>query len=140
MNRRRAAGAGITARQVPDGGDFIIGRLDGSTGTPEWSQQLGDNIHDERAADIAIDRYGRVVVAGHLESVPGGHLDAFLLVLDRDGQPLGHELWASDGDDIPTGIAVDDCGRVVIVGETTGALVGNGCKAPGRSEPARLDR
>jgi hypothetical protein len=106
-----------------DGGDVVVGRLDGATGTPRWSMRYGDE-RDERAADLAVDAHGRIYITGDLESSGGDHRDAFLLVVGADGEPLVDEFWTSDGDDVPSAIAIDACGTAVIAGETSGDLAG----------------
>lgn len=116
---------GTTKAQLGDtqhgGFDVVIGRLDGATGATEWIAQLGSTA-DERAADLAVDRDGRIHVVGTV--LNGGDFDAFLMVVDADGALLLEEGWASPGRDVPTAVAVDGCGGIVVAGYTTGDLAG----------------
>ena len=104
-------------------GDVVAGRIDGATGTPRWTTRHGDD-RDERAADLAVDDRGRILIAGDSAASESDQRDAFLLVLDDEGRAVAEEVWTSDGDDVPAAIAVDACGSAVIVGTTTGDLGG----------------
>jgi len=126
--RGRVVGAGST-RNVVDGGlgpyDIAVwrhaadGALDPSFGDDGTALlDLGDS---ERVRAIAVDRRGRVLVAGHSDH--GDHTHALLLRLTADGaldedfgqggQAVLHDL------DAVTGVHVDRTGRITLAGTTT---------------------
>jgi hypothetical protein len=110
--------AGTAKNPLRGDTDIVVGRLDSTTGAEQWTMRYG-GVTDERVADLAIDATGMVRIAG---DVVGTDRDAFMVVLDSEGNVVTEEQWASDGDDVPTAIAVDSCGTSVLVGHTTGAL------------------
>ena len=112
--------AGSTGALLGDdwhgGTDIVVGRLS-ATGASMWIAQLGTE-RDEHVADLAVDGAGRIYVAGDLTAADSSERDAFLLVLDEAGDIVIEEQWISSGDDVPTALAVDACGTVVLVGTT----------------------
>lgn len=105
--------------------DAVVGRLDGSTGEPEWLVQYGDR-GDERVTDMAVDATGRIHLVGSVAAQtpdgPRGDDDAFLIVLDADGSMRMQEQWGSDGDDRANAVTVDPCGAIVVAGHSDGDL------------------
>ena len=92
--------------------------LDGETGKPVWTSQLGTD-GDESIADIALDANGRIYVAANVASYDGTAIDhdVLLMTLDADGKVVGSQQWgSSDTNDIAAAIAVDACGTAAIVG------------------------
>jgi hypothetical protein len=61
-------------------------------------------------------------IAGGAASNKGG-IDIFAVKIGPSGGILSAWERGSAGDDFPTAIAVDSCGRVLVGGFTTGALV-----------------
>ena len=102
--------------------DIVVGRLDGTTGASKWIVQHG-GATDETVADLAVDADGRIYLTGHV-AADGGDVDAYMLALDAEGNPLANEVWGSTGNDRPAAITVDACGVIVIAGTTNGDLGG----------------
>lgn len=120
--------AGSSASQLGadsyGGLDVVVGVLDGATGEPVWTKQLG-RAADDQVTDLAVDDTGRIALVGHTgPESPRTDVDAFLFVLDAAGDELLSEVWASDGDDRPNGVAMDACGGIALAGATTGDLAG----------------
>lgn len=129
---------GGSARRDCDEAFVTVIEPDG--GALAWSTFLGGR-GDDRAHDVATDALGRVYLAGRSSSTdfptasafqarPGGGTcqgavdrqpcgDAFVTAFDADGQRLHFSSYLGGrGDDTGFGLAVDDLGRVAIVGQT----------------------
>ena len=121
---------------------FAVGGLDGNAdtgsydafvtklspvGVRQWTNQFGTS-GNEFASALALDNAGNILVAGRTDSSAmdgqssAGMLDAFVVKLDPSGQRQWTRLAGSAADEIPTGIAVDASGDVVVAGYTFGAF------------------
>lgn len=121
---------GETAGTLPGqtsagGGDAFVRQYDGS-GSVLWTEQFGTSAND-RAADVAVDGAGRVLVAGTVDAaLPGqafqGNTDAFIRQYDTDGSILWtRQLGTSEYDGVDT-MTVDDDDNIIVLGTTTGAF------------------
>ncbi len=95
-------------------------------GIRQWTTQFGTSGTEFMSA-IALDANGDILVAGRTDSSIGGQLnagrfDALVAKIGPSGQLLWTSLIGSAADDIPTGIAVDASGDMVVAGHTFGNL------------------
>jgi hypothetical protein len=86
-------------------------------------------VANDRATSVAVDRLGRIIVAGSTEGAfPGfvnkGHSD----IAVRKYRPNGSVAWTRQfgtaGNEEPSGVAFDKGGRSYLVGTTEDALPG----------------
>ncbi|WP_375765578.1 SBBP repeat-containing protein [Archangium gephyra] len=112
--------------------DVVVRKLDAQTGEPLWTKQYG-SLESEWVTDMALDAEGNIYVVGEtLGSFEQGYthrgeFDVFMLKLDPNGNLLYIKQWGTEGDDHPSAVAVDTCGRMVVAGYTTGgAAAGHG--------------
>ncbi len=124
-----------TIGQAAFGGqDLYVAVLDPADGDVISMTQFG-SPGDDWVTDMALGPDGRVHVVGETNGAfadedtgDGGEnhggFDAFVVSL-KDGVVEGVRQRGTSGDEHPTAIAVDSCGRVYISGYTNGALAGN---------------
>ncbi len=99
-----------------------------------WARRVGGAADDE-AAGVAVSTDGRVTVAGTFSGTgdfdPGvgttnlttaGAAATFVLTLDAAGNYGWAKALAGQGTAVARGVAIDAAGRVVTVGEFTGAI------------------
>ncbi len=110
-------------------GDVVLGKLDGSDGTPLWWAQYGSSEFDT-AYDIAVDAAGDFFVVGYssgdFEGIASrGAEDAFVTKHSGDD---GAMIWSStigtDATDMARAVAVDSEGDIYVAGDTEGAVGG----------------
>jgi len=113
------------------GTDAFVAKLDPS-GKALWSVRIGD-VGAERGTSVAVDDAGDVVTAGTFTSITldlgsesvanGGGTDGFVAKLDgTTGDPLWFVALGYDGTQVPTSVAVDADGGVLLGGHFTGDL------------------
>lgn len=114
-------------------GDYqaICGPEDGAApGGRRWATRLGDGAAQE-ALGVAMGADGAVLVAGSFagtldsggEPITSlGDKDAFVLKLDRDGQPVWSRGFGGPGAQIATRIAAGAKGSVVVAGRFNGQM------------------
>ena len=109
--------------------DAYVFLLDGS-GNPVWVRGYGDAAM-QRAEEIDVDASGRVLVVGRAEGTTdfgggpkpsGGGEDAFVLVLDEDGEHVLSLVAGDAGQQSAWGIAADTSGNAFFTGEFEGVL------------------
>jgi hypothetical protein len=100
----------------------------GGDGALLWRRELKSS-DDETVRGLAVDPAGNVVAVGFtrgsLFSPSAGHLDAFVLKMDRDGTTLWSHQVGSDTLDNAGAAAIDAGGNVYVTGYTAGALDGH---------------
>lgn len=112
-----------------DGGwDMFLVKYD-SSGTKQWTRQLGSATDDEGRA-VATDAAGNVYVAGKTYGDFDGHPsaggnDLFVVKYDSSGAKLWSEQLGSPDKDEAGGMAVDATGNIYLTGWTDGELDGN---------------
>ena len=98
-------------------------------GDVAWEDQFGSNETDDPWA-VDVDDEGRIVVVGATDGnlfggLSGGDTwDAFVRVYAADGSVAWEDQFGTTGGDLAYGVAFDGEGRVVVVGESDGALAG----------------
>lgn len=95
-----------------------------------WTRTIA-NAGSVVGEGVAVDATGRVVVAGWTDAaLPGasseGGDDAFVWVFDASGDVAWTRQFGSIDDDRATAVAFTPEGRVVVAGNTLGALAGGG--------------
>jgi hypothetical protein len=109
-----------------DDGDVLIVALDAS-GTQLWAQQYTSGDYDAPQRAILDEANGRLYVTGYSQGDFAGELQGeyqgFLLALDTDGQWLWADPIHTDAYIMPTGLALDDEGNIVVIASVSS---GNG--------------
>ena len=102
----------------------------GTTGTVEWSRQIGTATNDV-IHGVAVDAQHNVYVVGNtggqMPNAPepnAGGSDVFIAKYDASGNQLWIHQFGSTGDDVATGAAIGLSGSVFITGYARGALPG----------------
>jgi hypothetical protein len=105
--------------------DAWVRKLD-PHGVVVWTRQFGTSGDDSPAA-VAVDGNGSVIIAGStsgaLTGTNAGSIDAFVRVLDSNGNTIWTRQFGTVGPDAIRGVAVDGSGNVFVAGSTypTGA-------------------
>ncbi|WP_437914381.1 SBBP repeat-containing protein [Sorangium sp. So ce302] len=111
------------------GDDAFIAKLDGD-GTPLWAKIFGDTMSQEFAA-VAVDAKGDIVVAGstggtiNFDGAPrryAGGRDAVVAAFTAEGKHLWNRLYGDAEDQKALGVAADQAGNVIVVGEFESAI------------------
>jgi hypothetical protein len=108
--------------------DAFVAKFDKTTGAAIWATVPNSPESDFPTA-MTFDPAGNVYVTGQtLGTIAGGAtnkggVDIFAAKIGPSGGILSAWERGSAGDDMPAGIAVDTCGRVIVGGFTTGALI-----------------
>jgi hypothetical protein len=103
-----------------------------SSTRPAWQLgRLGSDGFDSVAAVAAMPD-GGLAIAGHFEEeialgsdqlVSAGETDAFVAVLDADGQPRWAERLGGPGFDAATAVVVGKDGGPIVIGQVSGSLL-----------------
>jgi len=114
------------------GGTDMFVRKYRPNGAVAWTRTFGSAAYD-RAASVAVDRKGRIIVAGSTEGAfPGfvnkGHNDIALRKYRPNGSVIWTRQFGTTGDDESSGVAFDRGGRSYLVGTTEGTLPGQPTK------------
>lgn len=105
--------------------DAFLVRIDATTGSVEWSRQLGTSSRDY-CWGVSTDGDGNAyiagVTAGDLDGTNQGEDDAFLAKYDSLGNLEWIRQLGSDSSDDANAVSVDELGGVYIAGSTRGKL------------------
>ncbi|HTN89792.1 MAG TPA: hypothetical protein VL242_39225 [Sorangium sp.] len=110
--------------------DAFVAKLDGTTGEPSWAKIFGGSMEQEFAG-VAADREGNIVVGGStrgainfdgLFSAYAGGLDAVVAAFGADGRHLWNHSYGDGEDQKVLGVAADQAGNVLLVGEFESSL------------------
>lgn len=112
--------------------DVFVGKLD-AAGVPLWGHAIGAEERDQRAAGLAVDALGNVVLAGDLrgKATMGGQMtlesdgdasDAFLASYDVDGELRWAARYGSKAQDHAGAVSVDAAGDILFAGQFRGAI------------------
>ena len=100
-----------------------------SSGTKQWTQQLGTSSSD-LAKGVATDSSNNVYVAGSTNrgldgnSNAGSH-DFFVVKYNSSGTKQWTEQLGTSSTEVATGVATDSSGNIYVAGYTEGGLDGN---------------
>jgi hypothetical protein len=117
--------------------DAFVAKIDKATGGVLWATAAGSADSDFTTA-MAFDAAGNIYITGQtVGTVAGGPpikggVDVFVAKVGPSGGVISYGQRGSAGDDFPNAIAVDTCGRVLVGGFTTGALLPGQPGAGGR--------
>jgi len=97
-------------------------------GSLAWTRQFGTSSND-CAGGVAVDKSGRVYVAGYVGgALPGqshsGQSDGFLRKMRPDGSTVWTRQFGISSWDYAEAVAIDKAGRIIVSGDTMGALPG----------------
>ena len=100
-----------------------------SSGTKQWTKQLGTSKHD-RARGVATDSSGNVYVTGDTYggldgNTNAGYNDLFVVKYNSSGTKQWTKQMGTSSTDLANGIATDSSGNVYVAGGTYGGLDGN---------------
>ena len=108
------------------GHDAYISKYD-TSGTLQWTQQLGTSDHDS-SYGVSADGLGSVYIsgwtAGSLEGINAGDRDAFLSKYDANGNLQWTRQLGTSASDVSGSVSADRLGSVYISGGTFGSLGG----------------
>ena len=120
---------GFTGKKVSDDMDAFVTKFDPRSGKFIYTTSLSGSKYDG-AFTIEVMKDGSVYVGGitesddfpttsdALQSKHGGKRDVFLAKLKRDGQLEFSTYLGGSGDDVPTGLVVDNNQRISLAGNT----------------------
>lgn len=103
--------------------DVVVARIRADDGAVLWSVQLG-SAGSEWLADAQVDAQGRIWLLGETDGslvagrLPAGETDLFLLRLTPQGALERAWQWGTAGDESASALALDGCGRAVVVGSS----------------------
>ena len=102
-------------------------------GTRLWRHDF-DTSGTDIVEALALDANGRVAVAGRTDgafpgAVNGGQFDAFVALLDADGNPLSLIQTGDERPQHPVAITLDDSGNIVVAGYDDVFVQGNAVMA-----------
>jgi len=121
-------GGGLDGNSNSGGNDLFVVKYN-SSGTKQWTQQLGSSSN-EYTQGVATDSSGNVYVGGRTSggldgNSNSGETDLFVVKYDSSGtKQWTRQLGTSSSDDA-WGVATDSSGNVYITGRTGGGLDGN---------------
>jgi len=100
-----------------------------SSGTKQWTKQLGTSKHD-RARGVATDSSGNVYVTGDTYggldgNTNAGYNDLFVVKYNSSGTKQWTKQLGTSSTDLANGIATDSSGNIYVAGGTYGGLDGN---------------
>jgi hypothetical protein len=119
--------------------DFFITKYD-SSGTKQWTKQLGASSANTVANGVNTDSNGNVYVAGYTNGNLDGNTlmgtnDFFVTKYDSSGtKQYTKQLGVSGGDTEAAGVATDIGGNVYVTGYTTAGLDGNALSGSGSTD------
>ena len=100
-----------------------------SSGTHQWTNQLGTDRYDE-ARGVATDSSGNVYVTGYTEggldgNTNAGKADLFVVKYNSRGTKQWTKQLGTPSTDTANGVTTDSSGNVYVAGGTYGGLDGN---------------
>ncbi len=100
-----------------------------SSGTKQWTKQLGTSKHD-RARGVATDSSGNVYVTGDTYggldgNTSAGNSDLFVVKYNSSGTKQWTKQLGTSSTDSANGVVTDSSGNVYVAGGTYGGLDGN---------------
>ena len=98
-----------------------------SSGTKQWTQQLGTPTFEE-GNGVAVDSSDNIYVSGWTRGkldTYAGRDDAIVLKYNSSGTKQWTRQFGSNSSDIGAGVTVDSSGNIYVTGYTYGGLDGN---------------
>ena len=108
--------------------DLFVAKYN-SSGTKQWTKQLGTSKHD-RARGVVTDSSGNVYVTGDTYggldgNTNAGYNDLFVVKYNSSGTKQWTKQLGTSSTDLANGVATDPSGNVYVTGGTYGGLDGN---------------
>ena len=108
--------------------DLFVAKYN-SSGTKQWTKQLGTSKHD-RARGVVTDSSGNVYVTGDTYggldgNTNAGYNDLFVVKYNSSGTKQWTKQLGTSSTDLANGVATDSSGNVYVAGGTYGGLDGN---------------
>jgi uncharacterized delta-60 repeat protein len=121
-------GGGLDGNTSAGSSDLFVVKYN-SSGTKQWTKQLGTSSHDN-ATGVATDSSGNVYVAGQTGggldgNTSAGNSDLFVVKYNSSGTKQWTKQLGTSSNDNATGVATDSSGNVYVAGQTEGGLDGN---------------
>jgi len=108
--------------------DIILVKYN-SSGTKQWTQQLGTSSSDQ-GFGVTVDSSDNIYVTGYTEggldgNTSSGGRDMFLVKYNSSGTKQWTKQLGTSSTDIGYGVTVDSSDNIYVTGETDGGLDGN---------------
>ena len=117
---------GLDGNSNSGGADLFLVKYN-SSGTKQWTQQLGTSSYDG-AYGVATDSSGNVYVTGYtsggLDGANAGSNDIFVVKYNTSGTKQWTKQLGTSSYDRAYGVATDSSGNVYVAGFTSGGLDG----------------
>ncbi|WP_437927709.1 hypothetical protein WMF37_00320 [Sorangium sp. So ce291] len=110
--------------------DAFVAKLGATTGEPSWAKIFG-GFMDQEFAGVAVDHEGKIVVAGSIKgamsfdgssSAYAGGTDAVVAAFGPNGNHLWNHSYGDGAEQKVLGVAADQAGNFLLVGEFEGSL------------------
>ena len=100
-----------------------------SSGTKQWTQQLGTSSYDS-AEGVTVDSSDNIYVMGNTDggldgNINSGGWDFFLVKYNSSGTKQWTQQLGTSSDDSGKGVTVDSSNNIYVTGFTSGGLDGN---------------
>jgi len=120
--------AGLDGNTSEGNNDIFLVKYN-SSGTKQWTKQLGTSLQDVGQGVIA-DSAGNIYVTGFTKggldgNTSEGNSDIFLVKYNSSGTKQWTKQLGTSNDDVANGVATDSSGNVYVTGDTRGGLDGN---------------
>ena len=119
---------GLDGNTSAGGSDLFVVKYN-SSGTKQWTKQLGSSI-DDKARGVATDSSANVYVTGYTGGGLDGNTnsgleDLFVVKYNSSGTKQWTQQLGNDSQDYAYGVATDSSGNIYVAGCTYGGLDGN---------------
>ncbi len=109
------------------GRDIVLVKYN-SSGTKQWTQQLGNSM-DQYGSGVVVDSSDNVYVTGYteggLDNINWGRFDIFLVKYNSSGTKQWTKQLSTVSDDLGLGVTVDSSDNIYVTGWTNGGLDGS---------------
>lgn len=99
------------------GGDFLLFKLNKSTGELIWNKYWGGEEHDY-AYDLALDSKGNILIAGSTESYDGLYKKACFVKFNATGHYKWIQTFSNNIEDVANGIILNSVDEIYVTGKT----------------------
>ena len=119
---------GLDSNTNSGGKDIFLTKFN-SSGTKQWTNQLGTSSNDE-GKGVSTDSSGNIYVTGNTNggldgNTNSGNLDIILVKYNSSGTKQWIQQFGSSENDYGQGVTVDSSDNIYVTGHTLGGLDGN---------------